>query len=272
MQVEASGDLGAKPILMKLYHKSYGTGDPVIILHGMFGLGDNWRTIARLMEAEYQCILVDLRNHGRSPHDDVMNYEVMADDILELMQDLDLDDAVLLGHSMGGKVAMQFATAYPEMTEKLIVVDIAPKQYPSHHDKVIDAIEAIHPDSLKSRDEAETILREYLGQDESTVQFIMKNLSRKPEEGFEWKPNMPGIIAAYDQLMQDITAMHPYLGPVIFIKGEHSNYITEEDMPMVHQLFPEASLVTIPAAGHWVHADNPVLFTQTILSFLNRKD
>jgi len=238
----------------------------------MFGLGDNWRTIARLMEAEYQCILVDLRNHGRSPHDDVMNYEVMADDVLELMGDLDLDDAVLLGHSMGGKVAMQFALTYPEMTEKLIVVDIAPKQYPSHHDNVIDAIEAIHPDLLKTRDEAETILRSYLGNDESTVQFIMKNLSRKPENGFEWKPNMPVIIAAYDQLMQGVTGMHPYLGPVVFIKGEHSDYVTEKDMPVILQIFPSASLVSIPGTGHWVHADSPNLFTQTVVSFLKSKD
>lgn len=257
---------------MKLYHKSFGTGGPIIILHGLFGLGDNWRTIARLLEAQYQCILVDLRNHGRSPHDDVMNYKVMADDILELMQDLDLDDAVLLGHSMGGKVAMQFATTYPELTKKLIVVDIAPKQYPSHHDIVIDAIEAILPALLNSRDEAETILRNYLGKDESTVQFIMKNLSRKPEGGFEWKPNMPGIIAAYAELMAEVTAMHPYLGPVLFIKGEHSDYVTEKDMPVILQFFPEASLVSIPGAGHWVHADSAVPFTQTVLSFLKTKD
>jgi pimeloyl-ACP methyl ester carboxylesterase len=224
------------------------------------------------METEYKCILVDLRNHGRSPHDDMMNYEVMADDVLELMKDLDLDDAILLGHSMGGKVAMQFALTYPEMTEKLIIVDIAPKQYTSHHDKVIDAIEAIHPDSIKTRDETETILRGYLGNDESTVQFIMKNLSRKPENGFEWKPNMPGIIAAYDQLMQEVKGMHPYLGPVEFIKGEHSDYVTEQDMPMIHQLFPSALLVSIPGAGHWVHADNPNLFTQTVVSFLKGKD
>ena len=238
----------------------------------MFGLGDNWRTIARLMEAEYQCILVDLRNHGRSPHDAVMNYSVMADDVLELIRDLDLDDAVLLGHSMGGKVAMQFALTYPEMTEKLIVVDITPKQYPSHHDSVIDAIEAIHPDVLKTRDEAETILRGYPCNDESTVQFIMKNLSRKPEGGFEWKPNMPGIISAYGELMKEVTGMHPYLGPVVFIKGEHSDYVTEQDMPLIHQLFPSASLIAIPGAAHWVHADNPNLFTQTVLSFLKDKD
>jgi esterase len=257
---------------MKLFYKSYGSGDPIIILHGLFGMGDNWRTIARMMEAEFQCILVDLRNHGRSPHDAEMNFSLMAQDVLELMKDLDLDDAVLLGHSMGGKVAMHFATTYPELTEKLIVVDIAPKAYPPHHSSVIKAIEAIEPLALQSRDEAETILRKYLGNDESTVQFIMKNLSRNPEGGFEWKPNMPGIIAAYDQLMKEVTAMHPYLGPVLFIKGEQSDYVTEADLPSIHAFFPEASLVSIPDAGHWVHADSPGPFTQIVLSFLKGKD
>jgi len=218
-----------------------------------------------MMEQDYQCILVDLRNHGRSPHDEVMNFSVMADDVLDLMKDLDLDDAVLLGHSMGGKVAMQFATTYPEVTEKLIVVDIAPKQYPAHHDSVIDAIEAIDPTALAMRDDAENILRRFLGNDESTIQFLMKNLSRKAEGGFEWKPNMPGIIAAYDQLMKEVTVMHPYLGPVLFIRGEHSDYVTAKDMP-------EATLVSIPGAGHWVHADNPGPFTQTVRAFLTGKD
>jgi esterase len=256
---------------VKLFYKTYGSGDPVIILHGLFGLGDNWRTIARMMEGQFQCIVADLRNHGRSPHDDLMNIPVMAEDIVELMETLEFDDAMLLGHSLGGKVAMQFATNYPEMTQKLVVVDIAPKSYPAHHDVVIQAIEAIHPGELHTRDQAETILRGFLGTDESTVQFLMKNLSRQPEGGFEWKPNMPGIIAAYEQLMQGISAMHPYLGPTLFIKGERSDYVNEDDLPDIHQWFPEASLVTIPNSGHWVHADNPSFFTRVLTEFLEHK-
>ena len=256
---------------MKLNYKSYGSGDPIFILHGLFGFGDNWRTIARLLENDFQSILVDLRNHGKSPHDPVMNYTVMAEDVHELMLDLDLEDAILLGHSMGGKVAMQFATTYPEWTEKLIVVDIAPKQYPPHHDKVIDAIEAIHPAELQTRNQAEDILRQYLGQDEDTIQFLMKNLSRLPEKGFEWKANMPGIIATYEHLMEDITTMHPYLGPTLFIGGEHSTYVTESDMPSIRHIFPAAKLEIIPNAGHWVHADNPAQFAQTVLHFLTGK-
>lgn len=147
--------------MLKLYSKSYGAGDPVLILHGLFGMGDNWRTIARRMEEQYQVILVDLRNHGRSPHDPQMNFSMMTADLHELVVDLDLEDVVLIGHSMGGKVAMQFATTYPELTEKLVIVDIAPKQYPPHHSKEINAIRHLDPAQMKSREEGENLLRQF---------------------------------------------------------------------------------------------------------------
>ncbi len=138
---------------LKLNYKLLGSGPPLIILHGLFGMLDNWRTIARMLENKYQCILVDLRNHGRSSHDDEMNYQVMAQDVLQLMNDLHIKHAILLGHSMGGKVAMQFALTYPEMVEKLIVVDIAPKKYPLHHNLEIEAIQSVEPANLKNRAE-----------------------------------------------------------------------------------------------------------------------
>jgi esterase len=254
---------------MKLFHKSYGSGPPIIILHGLFGLGDNWRTIARKLEEEYQCIIPDQRNHGRSPHDPVMNWDVMASDVHELIEDLDLDEVILMGHSMGGKVAMQFATTYPELVDKLIVVDMAPKIYPPHHKTVIKAINALDPATCKSREDAEQVLRQYIQDDEATIQFLLKNISRTPEGNFEWKANMPGIIAAYDALMQDIAAMHPYLGPTLFVKGEFSNYVSEDDMPVIRQLFPAASLVEITGAGHWIHADKPEEFVAEIHRFLS---
>jgi pimeloyl-ACP methyl ester carboxylesterase len=254
---------------MKLVYKTYGTGDPVIIMHGLFGSGDNWRTIARMMESQYESIVVDMRNHGRSPHDPEMNFEVMTDDILELMSDLNLEKASLLGHSMGGKVAMQFALRYPEKVDKLIVVDIAPKHYPPHHDKVIEAIESIAPEKLTDRSEAEDAFARFLGNDQSTIQFLMKNLSRLPDGGFEWKPNMPVIIDAYYRLMEDVMPSEPFTGPALFVRGERSRYILDEDIPHIKELFPNSSLVTIPGAGHWIHADAPELFTKTILSFLS---
>ncbi len=254
---------------MKLNHKVYGSGHPVIIMHGLFGSGDNWRTVARMMEDQYQCIVVDMRNHGRSPHDPVMNFQVMSEDIIELMEDLSLEKASLIGHSMGGKVAMQFALMHPDLVDKLIVVDIAPKYYPPHHDAVIEAIESIVPGQLKERGEAEEAFAKFLGNDESTIQFLMKNLSRLPEGGFEWKPNMPVIIEAYYHLIEDVVPSQPFDGPVLFVRGEKSRYILDEDVSHIKELFPNSSLVTIPGAGHWVHADAPQVFSQTILSFLN---
>lgn len=254
---------------MKLTHKIYGTGHPVIIMHGLFGSGDNWRTVAGMLEGQYQCIVVDMRNHGRSPHDPVMNFKVMTEDVVELMQDLHLTKVSLLGHSMGGKVAMQFALEYPDLVDKLIVVDIAPKYYPPHHDTVIEAIEAIVPGQLKERAEAEETFARFLGKDESTIQFLMKNLSRLPEGGFAWKPNMPVIIEAYNHLIEDVVPSQPFRGPVLFVRGEKSRYIADEDVSHIRELFPNSSLVTIPGAGHWVHADAPQVFSKTILAFLN---
>lgn len=238
-------------------------------MHGLFGSGDNWRTIARMMEPHYQSIVVDMRNHGRSPHDLEMNFNVMTDDVLELMTDLNLDKVSLLGHSMGGKVAMQFALLHPDLVEKLIVVDIAPKYYAPHHDAVIEAIESMDPKQLTDRTEAENALARFLGNDQSTIQFLMKNLSRLPEGGFEWKPNMPVIIDAYLHLIEDVTSTEPFNGPVLFIRGEKSRYILDDDIPHIKDLFPNSSLVTIPGAGHWVHADTPESFAKVVLSFLS---
>jgi pimeloyl-ACP methyl ester carboxylesterase len=254
---------------MKLHHKIYGTGDPVIILHGLFGMGDNWRNIARLMESQYQCIMVDLRNHGRSPHDPVMNFMVMTDDILELMNDLGLDKTTVMGHSMGGKVAMQLALNHSSKVDKLIVVDIAPKFYPPHHDAVIDAIQSFDPGTLKERSEAEDAFARVLGNNYSIIQFLMKNLTRLPHGGFEWKPNMPVIIDAYNHLVEDVTFYQPYYGPTLFVRGENSGYILDEDLGHIRELFPNLHLSTIPGAGHWVHADAPGPFTGEVLAFLS---
>jgi pimeloyl-ACP methyl ester carboxylesterase len=256
---------------VKLYYKSYGTGPPIIFLHGLFGMGDNMRTAARLMEDQYQCILVDLRNHGRSPHDQEMNFDVMAGDIQELMDDLQLESAILLGHSLGGKVAMQYAIHHQGKVKKLIVVDIAPKSHPPNHDDVIGAIESIRPEQLESRADAEESFVLKLGNDQSTIQFLMKNLSRVPAGGFEWKANMPVIIASYAHLMADIDAGETFLKPALFVRGENSDYITDEDMTLIKELFVNSYLTTIPNAGHWVHADQPVHFTQQILEFLNEE-
>lgn len=253
---------------MKLHHKIYGTGKPIIIMHGLFGSGDNWRTIARNLEADFQCIVVDMRNHGRSPHDAEMNFALMAEDILELMRELHLEKTSFIGHSMGGKVAMTFALQHPEMVEKLIVVDIAPKKYPPHHNAVIEAIESIIPEQLHDRSEAEEILAGYLGDDQSTIQFLMKNLTRLQGDHFAWKANMPVIISSYTQLVEEVAGMQTFDGPTLFIRGEKSRYILEQDLPEIEALFPQYNLKTIAGAGHWVHAEAPNAFTEMAQSFL----
>ncbi len=257
---------------MKLYHKSYGKGPPIVILHGLFGSGDNWRTIARMMEGEYNCVLADLRNHGRSPHDMGMNFESMAADVLELIHDLNLSSVTLLGHSMGGKVAMQMAMTTPEVVEQLMVVDIAPRQYPPHHAGVIRAIRKVDMPRMSDRAQVESVLVNELGPDQSTIQFLMKNLSRDADGQLEWKPNMPVILDAYDRLIDDVPLPVPFEGPTLFIRGEQSKYILEEDMTAIRKGFPRAELVTISGAGHWVHADAPEPFVEEVRSFLSRTE
>ena len=253
---------------MKLNYKTYGNGLPVIIMHGLFGMGDNWRSIARILEGQYQCILVDMRNHGRSPHDPEMNFEVMANDILELMDDLGLTQAALLGHSMGGKVAMHIALHHPDRVTKLIVVDIAPKIYPPHHNAVIHAINAIDFEQLPQRADVEKAMIFHLGNDQSTIQFLMKNISRDDEGHLEWKANMPVIISAYEHLMETIGNTGRFTGPALFIRGQQSRYILDDDLPVIATLFPHYALRTIPGAGHWVHADAPAVLAEAVRTFL----
>lgn len=256
------------PQFMKLHHKILGTGEPVIILHGLFGMLDNWRSIAKKLESRFQLILVDLRNHGRSPHENKMDYKIMAADIAELMKELQLDSANLIGHSMGGKVAMQFALDYPEKVKKLIIVDISPRAYPPHHFQVIKAIQSIDPAQISDRTEAETSFRNHLGNDEATIQFLLKNMTRKEDKGFAWKANMPAIVAGYEKLMDRIISDTTFSKPSLFIRGELSDSVKDEDWSGIEELFPGARLVTIPGAGHWVHADKPQAITDTILAFL----
>ena len=254
---------------MKLYHKISGTGTPLIILHGLFGMTDNWRTIVKMLEDQFMCILVDLRNHGRSPHSDEMNYNRMADDINELMHELELPAAVLMGHSMGGKVVMQFALDHPEKADKLIVVDISPREYPPHHETVLQAIQSVDLPAIKKRSDAEKPLRHHLGDDEETIQFLLKNLSRHTDGTYTWKANMDVLADRYDDLMKKVGNGSTFDKPTLIIKGEKSNSIRERDWPGIQKLFPQAQLVEIPGAGHWVHADQPQALVRAIVAFIN---
>lgn len=257
--------------MIDLNYKEFGLGEPLIIIHGLFGTLDNWQTIAKKLSEHYTVFILDLRNHGRSPHtDDEFDYTLLADDLAEFMQDHWIYEARIVGHSMGGKVAMQFALNHPDSVKKLAVIDIAPKQYKSGHEDIFKALFGINLETLEDRKEAEEYLMKELHNDYGTVQFLLKNLSRKTDAeggGFEWKMNLDILHRDYENILKSPTGS-PFSKPTIFIRGGESNYIKDSDMGAIHALFPKATLETIEHAGHWVHADKPKELLEHLSYFL----
>jgi esterase len=242
---------------MELNHRIYGEGKPIVILHGLFGTLDNWQGIAKILAEHNMVIAVDLRNHGKSPHtSDTFDYPSLAEDVKEFMETHWIHQAIILGHSMGGKVAMQLAIDYPEMVENLIVVDIAPKDYSGGHESVLNALEAVNVNTLETRTQADEIFEDY-GLEYSTRQFLLKNLTRNEDGGFVWKMNLEVLIRDYANILMNVDGNSTYTGPTLFIKGEKSNYIDENEMESYRFRFPTAQLSVIAEAGHWVHADRP---------------
>lgn len=250
---------------LPLNFKIYGSGDPIIILHGFMGSLDNWQTFAKQLAEDYMVITVDQRNHGKSPHDDDFSYDLMAEDLKELMEAEWIHKAVIMGHSMGGKVAMKFTMLYPEMVEKLIVVDIAPKLYPRGHNDVLEAMNAVPIDRLTDRNEAESILAETID-DQGVRLFLLKNLKRQ-DEGYKWKVNLPIVTEKYDAILARIKG-DSFDGPTLFIRGGNSKYVLDEDMDYIKVLFPEAELKTVDGAGHWIHAEQPRVLLEMVKAFL----
>jgi len=253
-------------MILPLNFKVFGSGDPIIILHGFMGSLDNWQSFAKQLAEDYMVITVDLRNHGKSPHDHGFSYELMAEDLKALMESEWIHNAVIMGHSMGGKVAMKFAMMYPDMVEKLIVVDIAPKLYPRGHDDVLEAMNAISIGDLKDRKEAEAILAKTLD-DQGIRLFLMKNLKRQGE-GYIWKVNLPVVTERYEAILQAIDG-DPFDDLTLFVRGANSKYVLDSDMDYIKVLFPEAQLSTIEEAGHWIHAERPEELMEIVKTFLN---
>lgn len=252
-----------------LFYRSYGTGDPVIILHGLFGMSDNWASFAKLLSAEYRVITPDLRNHGQSFHSSAHNYPIMAEDVLELLDLLELTSAHVIGHSMGGKVAMTMAINAPYRLKSLISVDMAPKSYPGGHQEIIRAIQEAPIEQTKSRKEVKTFLMDRL-HSPTIVQFLLKNLSRNKDSMlFEWKFNISALAMHYSDILKEILpATHTFQKKTTFVRGSESNYIQLEDMDDILKYFPLAQLCTIEGAGHWVHADQPKLLLDSVHSHI----
>lgn len=254
---------------MQLNHKQYsGEGAPLLILHGLFGSLSNWNWHARKWSEAFSVYALDLRNHGNSPHADSMSYPEMARDVLEFLDHHDIDTCHLLGHSMGGKVAMQLAMDHPGRIRTLVVADIAPVPYEGEHDRIFAGLAAIDPAAVKTRQEADAVLVEY-EEDEQVRQFLLSNLQRRKggEGGFEWRINLPALEACYADLRAGLEE-GSYDGPVLFLRGDDSNYIQESYREAILSRFPRAELKTLKQAGHWLHAEKPETFNRLVTDFI----
>ncbi|MGY8977068.1 MAG: alpha/beta fold hydrolase [Cytophagales bacterium] len=252
---------------MKLHFKKFGSGPPLIILHGVFGSSDNWKTLANHLMITFEVYLVDQRNHGLSPHSDDLNYQVMTDDLKELLHNAQIEKCCLLGHSMGGKTAMNFAVQYPEKIMKLIIIDIAPKRYPPHHQNILQGVDSLKINEINTRKEADDLLSTTIN-NSGIRQFILKNLSRNPEGLFYWKINWKAIEDNIQAIGAPLLSHDLFTGEVLFIRGAQSDYILNEDEPLLKKHFPNAVLMTIQKAGHWVHAEQPAQLLALINQFI----
>ncbi|SRX75542.1 alpha/beta fold hydrolase [Aequorivita antarctica] len=253
---------------MTLHSQILGSGKPFVILHGFLGMSDNWKTLGtRWAEDGYEVHLLDQRNHGRSFHSDEFSYEIMAEDVKEYSEEHHLKEIILLGHSMGGKVAMQFAVTYPEMVSKLVVADIGPKAYPPHHQDILKALSKLDFSNIKSRGEAEDILSDYI-RDEGTRLFLLKNLYRKSKNELALRINLPVLSKKIKEVGVALSEDAVFKGDTLFLGGENSGYIEPMDELLIKKHFPKARIETISNAGHWLHAENPDEFYDNVMNFL----
>ena len=229
----------------------------ILILHGLFGSKRNWQSIARQLGDRFQVFTLDLRNHGESEHSDAMSYQDMADDVFKFIADYELREVSIVGHSLGGKVAMQMALQHPEIIKRLVVIDIAPVQYQHDFNNLIDSLNALPMDQISSRQEADEHLQASV-QPESLRQFLLQNL-RKLETGFAWRVNLNAIQSCIDDLMGFPVDQknQQYHNRILFLKGEKSDYIKHLYEREIFRIFPGALFITVEGAGHWLHTENP---------------
>jgi len=254
---------------MKLNYRTLGVGHPLIILHGLLGSLDNWVPVARRLAARFQIFLPDLRNHGQSPHAPDFDYDLMAEDVHEFLGDHDMVEAHVLGHSMGGKVAMRFAQLHPGAVSKLVVVDISPRGYPPRFHTVMDAMLALELTGFHRRDEVDQSLAAAVP-NRIARQFLVKNLGRNGAGRLFWKPNLATIRANYEKVRAALPVAATVACPTLFLRGGDSDYIQNEDRRLIHEMFSQATIKTIPGASHWVQADQPEEVAASVTEFLSR--
>ena len=251
-----------------LYSNIFGNGEPLLVLHGFLGMSDNWKTLGNQYSKNgFEVHLIDQRNHGKSFWSESFNYEVMAQDVRDYMEYHKLQKSHVLGHSMGGKTAMQLACSFPNLVKKLIVADIAPKYYPPHHQPIVNALNKINLETLDSRKAVDEQLSLYLA-DMGIRQFLLKNLywTGKGKLGFRF--NLEVLSTKMEEIGENINPSDSYDGPSLFLRGEQSEYVSSMELPEIRRHFPNAQLETVENAGHWLHAENPKQFFIKSLTFL----
>ena len=252
--------------MQELYFRELGEGKPLIILHGLFGSSDNWLTLGRRFGENFKVYIVDQRNHGQSFHDDEFSYEAMATDLKQFIDSKNIQSPHILGHSMGGKTAMTFATMYPDCLDKLIVADIGPQSYPVHHTTILKGLFSVNLETTRSRKEADEQLGQHV-QEMGIRQFLLKNLTRSGSD-FAWKINLPVIAQNIEQIGKGLNQNTSYTNTTLFIRGEKSNYIQDADLNLIHSIFKNSRLETIAEAGHWLHAEKPQEFYDITMNYL----
>jgi pimeloyl-ACP methyl ester carboxylesterase len=258
---------------MELFYRQFGEGKPLIILHGLLGISDNWVSYAKQVSASgYRVYIPDQRNHGHSPHHQIFNYYALTDDLHEFIEQRQIKSPVLLGHSMGGKVAMRYALENADQVERIIIVDTSLRTYVrfNYHLKLIDAMQSINFDFVKTRQEVETQLAERIP-DPRMIRFLMKNLFWKERHKLGWRPDLQSISYHIDSMYDGVFYSTRFEGPALFIRGGQSDYVLEEDYQAIRTNFPQASIETIHEGSHWVHADAPEEFQRITMEFLQRR-
>jgi len=250
-----------------LNYKEYGSGEPIIILHGLFGMLDNWHSFAKKLGEEYWVISVDQRNHGKSFHSEEFNYKLLSDDLLAFLEEMHIPTCHILGHSMGGKTVMQFLNDHSDTVDKAIVVDISPREYTGGHEKIFDALQKVDFTKVKSRKDVQINLMASIN-NLGVVHFLMKNLGRKAEGGFAWKANVDVLEKKYANIRSKIEFDDIIDTPTLFIKGNNSGYIDKEDVEFINNQFEDVKIENIDNAGHWVHADQPEILLNSVKDFL----
>ncbi len=252
-----------------LHSNIIGEGKPLFILHGFLGMSDNWKTLGKQYAANgFQVHLIDQRNHGRSFHSPNFDYDILSKDIFEYLKHHELSSISIIGHSMGGKTAMQFACDHAHLCHKLLIADIAPKYYPPHHHEIIDGLNALNFDQIATRTEADNVLSNYV-KHSGTRQFLLKNLYWVEKGKLGFRCNLDVLSSKMEEIGENISATASFTGSTLFLKGDRSEYIVGNDTDMIKRHFPEAQIETISNAGHWLHAENPSEYLEKSMNFLN---